>query len=142
MTTPQTIAVGYDGSPSAQAALLWTFQLARSTGATVVVVHAVGLLARFEGQGASLELEQSVGQLAEDIDFDMTQLRWYLSDGDACSVMLRAIDDPVNADLLVVGSRGQGAHAGLLLGSTSLQLAERAHVPLVIVPMERHLDEW
>ncbi len=142
MTTPQTIAVGYDGSPSAQAALLWTFQLARSTGATVVVVHAVGLLARFEGQGASLELEQSVGQLAEDVDFDMTQLRWYLSDGDACSVMLRAIDDPVNADLLVVGSRGQGAHAGLLLGSTSLQLAERAHVPLVIVPMERHLDEW
>ena len=142
MTTPQTIAVGYDGSPSAQAALLWTFQLARSTGATVVVVHAVGLLARFEGQGASLELEQSVGQLAEDVDFDMTQLRWYLSDGDACSVMLRAIDDPVNADLLVVGSRGQGAHAGLLLGSTSLQLAERAQVPLVIVPMERHLDEW
>jgi len=57
-------------------------------------------------------------------------------------VMLRAIDDPVHADLLVVGSRGQGAHAGLLLGSTSLQLAERAHVPLVIVPMERHLDEW
>ena len=142
MTTPQTIAVGYDGSPSAQAALLWTFQLARSTGATVVVVHAVGLLARFGGQGASLELEQSVGQLAEDVDFDMTQLRWYLSDGDACSVMLRAIDDPVNADLLVVGSRGQGAHAGLLLGSTSLQLAERAQVPLVIVPMERHLDEW
>jgi len=142
MTTPQTIAVGYDGSPSAQAALLWTFQLARSTGATVVVVHAVGLLARFEGQGASLELEQSVGQLAEDVDFDMTQLRWYLSDGDACSVMLRAIDDPVNADLLVVGSRGQGAHAGLLLGSTSLQLAERAQVPLVIVPMERHFDEW
>jgi nucleotide-binding universal stress UspA family protein len=140
MTIPQTIAVGYDGSPAAQAALLWSFQLAQSTGARIVVVHAVGLLARFEGDGASLELEQSVGQLAEDVDFDMTHLRWYLSDGDSCSVLLRAVDDPVNADLLVVGSRGQGAHAGLMLGSTSLQLAERSSVPLVIVPMERHLD--
>lgn len=140
MTSPQTIAVGYDGSPASQAALLWTFQLAGPTGAKVVVMHAVGLMARFEGHSASLELEQSIGQLAEDVDFDMTYLRWYLSDGDACSVLLRALDDPVNADLLVVGSRGQGAHAGLLLGSTSLQLAERSSVPLVIVPMERHFD--
>ncbi|NNN01775.1 MAG: universal stress protein [Acidimicrobiaceae bacterium] len=140
MTSPQTIAVGYDGSPAAQEALRWTFQLADSTGARVVVVYAVGLMARYEGHGASLELEQSVGQLAEDVDFDMTHVRWHLSDGDACSVMLRAIDDPVNADLLVVGSRGQGAHAGLLLGSTSLQLAERSSVPLVIVPSERHFD--
>jgi nucleotide-binding universal stress UspA family protein len=35
---------------------------------------------------------------------------------------------------LVVGSRGQGAHAGHLLGSTSHELAEHARVPLVIVP--------
>ena len=140
MTNHQTIAVGYDGSPAAQAALRWSFALARSTGSRVVVVHAVGLMARYEGHGASIELEQSVGELAEDVDFDMTYLRWYLSDGDACSVMLRAVEDPVNADLLVVGSRGQGAHAGLLLGSTSLQLAERSSVPLVIVPMERHFD--
>jgi nucleotide-binding universal stress UspA family protein len=32
------------------------------------------------------------------------------------------------------GSRGQGAHAGHLLGSTSHELAEHARVPLVIVP--------
>ena len=144
MSIPATIAVGYDGSASAQAALAWTFRLARSSDAHVVVVHAVGLLARYEGEGegVSLEMEQSVGQLAEDVDFDTAHLRWMVSNGDACSVMLRAIDDPVRAELLVVGSRGQGAHAGLLLGSTSLQLAERAQVPLVIVPMERHLDEW
>jgi nucleotide-binding universal stress UspA family protein len=33
-----------------------------------------------------------------------------------------------------VGTRGQGAHAGLLLGSTSLELAEHSTIPLVIVP--------
>jgi nucleotide-binding universal stress UspA family protein len=36
--------------------------------------------------------------------------------------------------LLVVGSRGLGAHAGMLLGSTSLELAEHSRVPLLNVP--------
>ena len=49
-------------------------------------------------------------------------------------MLSRAVGDPINADLLVVGSRGAGAHTGLLLGSTSLELAEHALVPLVIVP--------
>jgi len=33
-----------------------------------------------------------------------------------------------------VGSRGASAHPGTLLGSTSLELAEHAPVPLTIVP--------
>ena len=41
---------------------------------------------------------------------------------------------PERAVLLVVGSRGSGAHAGTLLGSTSLELAEHAPVPVTIVP--------
>ena len=57
--------------------------------------------------------------------------------GDACSVMLRCIEAPISASLLVVGTRGHHAHAGLLLGSTSLELAEHALVPVVIVPGQR-----
>jgi nucleotide-binding universal stress UspA family protein len=36
--------------------------------------------------------------------------------------------------VLVVGSRGAGGHAGTLLGSTSLELAEHSPVPVTIVP--------
>jgi nucleotide-binding universal stress UspA family protein len=41
---------------------------------------------------------------------------------------------PESADLLVVGSRGSEAHEGSLLGSTSLELAERSAIPVTIVP--------
>jgi nucleotide-binding universal stress UspA family protein len=49
-------------------------------------------------------------------------------------VLLRCAEEPLRASLLVVGSRGVGAHAGLLLGSTSLELAEHSSIPLVVVP--------
>jgi nucleotide-binding universal stress UspA family protein len=61
-------------------------------------------------------------------------MEWSVLDGDPFSVLLRTAQPPQEAGLLVVGSRGAGAHAGMMLGSTSLKLAERAHVPVTIVP--------
>jgi nucleotide-binding universal stress UspA family protein len=132
-----TIAVGYDGSEPANVAVRWAFTVARQIGADVVLVHAVGLLSRLEGPSVSPDLLASVHRLAAEVDLAPSRLRWHVTDGDACSVLLRAADEPIAADLLVVGSRGQSVHAGLLLGSTSLQLAERSSIPLVIVPSGR-----
>ncbi len=136
----RTIAVGFDGSPSAELAVRWSFALARQLDARVVLVHAVGLLQRLEGADAPERFLESVHRLADEVGFDRRRLGWHVTDGDACSVLLRATDEPIGADLLVVGSRGQGVHAGLMLGSTSLQLAERATIPLVIVPAGRDAD--
>jgi nucleotide-binding universal stress UspA family protein len=51
--------------------------------------------------------------------------------GDPAEELLRAAR---NADMLVVGSRGSGGFARLLLGSVSGKLAHHAACPVVIVP--------
>ena len=133
----RTIAVGFDGSRPAEDAVSWAFSLAGATGAEVVIVHAVGLIEHMSDTDVTLELDVAVRRLALKADFDPEGIRWHVADGDPCSVLIRCASEPTNADLLVVGSRGRGAHTGLLLGSTSLQVAERARVPLVIVPSGR-----
>jgi nucleotide-binding universal stress UspA family protein len=137
MKPQQTFAVGFDGSEDAAAAVRWAFTLAGQVGADVVLVHALGLLEHAEREHLATWLQATALELATEHGFDATRVRWHLDDGDACSVLIRAAGHPVSADLLVVGSRGQGAHAGLLLGSTSLELAEHATIPLVIVPAGR-----
>jgi len=137
MTTHlDTIVVGVDGSKDADAAVRWSFDLARRVGAEVVLVQALGLLQHQERDVVVAALEGTARRLGLDCNFDIERIRWRVDDGDPCSVLLRATSGTTGADLLVVGSRGQGAHSGLLLGSTSLELAEHSTCPIVIVPSE------
>jgi nucleotide-binding universal stress UspA family protein len=129
-----TIAVGYDGSPDSVAALRWAARLSAQCQARLRVLHAVGLLEHAGLATTSSPHRDDVIEIALNEGLDQRELEWLVSDGDPCSALLRLADPPSGVDLLVVGSRGSGQHAGSVLGSTSLELVEHSKVPVVVVP--------
>ena len=57
-------------------------------------------------------------------------MRTSIEEGNPAKVL---IERSKEADLLVVGSRGHGGFAGMLLGSVSQHLVAHADCPLVVV---------
>ena len=133
------IVVGIDGSDNGRRAMAWAADLASTTDADLIAVHAVGLLphpADHHGAGYrdAVEARRLVeGEWTAHVAAADLRIRWHVADGDPVSVLLRTVAEE-SADLAVVGTRGRGGRPGLLLGSTSHQLAERCPCPVVIVP--------
>ncbi|WP_030935664.1 universal stress protein [Streptomyces sp. NRRL B-24720] len=133
------VVVGVDGSPASYEALRWAVRYARLAAATVDAV-------------AAYELPGAVGWSAPavDVEFDEAQTRRVMTD-EIQKVLLQVGEVPLEehlvrggaaqaliaasagAKLLVVGSRGRGGFASLLLGSVSQQCAVHASCPVVIV---------
>lgn len=136
----ERIVVGVDGSDNASRAVQWAADLATRIGARVVAVHALGLL--FHGEdGATMpaqpmreHIEAKLGNewcaplVAAGVDHECRVV-----DGPPVMVLL-SVADEVEADLIVMGSRGLGGFPELLLGSTSTQVAQLAHRPVTIIP--------
>ena len=139
------IVVGVDHSPGARAALLFANEEARLRGATLHAVHAwiwgyVGYTGLELGDVPVLGGEVHDVQAAAEAAL-VAIVRQVLPETDV-PIEMRAVmgtpaavlvDESKNADLLVVGSRGHGGFAQLLLGSVSQQCAHHAACPVVIV---------
>ena len=130
------IVVGVDGSEQSLAALRWAVEEARMRRGKVHLITAwhyppVPSTVEDSGSNDSFHAAERVqaGALkavdAEDVDITGMLVR-----GSPAAALLDAATD---ADLLVVGSRGHGGFAGLLLGSTSSQLAHHAPCPVLVV---------
>ena len=134
----ERVIVGMDSSAYSTAAAAFAAELARATGSTVIAVHALGLLERFRTEGdpiPALEQRDRVTRAFEDVwcaPLSELEVDRRVVDGPPVDVLLRTADRP--GDVIVLGTRGAGAVAGMSLGSTSAQVAERATVPVVIVP--------
>ena len=127
------IVVGVDGSPESRAALHWAVGEARLRGAELQAVHVWGAPA-LASPTDELRLEARTlvdsvvaEALAGGDDVKVTPV---LVQGNPAELIVEASR---GADLLVVGSRGRGGFAGMLLGSVSAQCAHHAVCPVVIV---------
>jgi nucleotide-binding universal stress UspA family protein len=138
----QRVLVGMDGSENAQRALGWAMLLARQLEAELIAVHAIGLLAHL-GEGPPVPSHSHLAELRHALErewgapLDASGIthRFLLQDGAPVPVILSAAVRE-GIDLIVLGSRGTGGFAELLLGSTSHQVAEHATCPVLIVPPE------
>jgi len=144
-----TIVVGTDGSTGSWDALRWAVRETELRGAELLVVHGWQMPAVPEAYMVpTLEYEEAATTtLAEAVRTAREMAATPESLSIRSSVVnLRAaealIDASEHAQLLVVGSRGHGAFAGLLLGSVSLHCASHAMCPVVIVRPgpDRHPD--
>jgi nucleotide-binding universal stress UspA family protein len=137
------IVVGVDGSDGAAAALRWAFEEARRTGGELEVVLAfdfqlgwidVGATYQAEWiEHATLKARDEVHRLIADsiADPGAVVVHPLVVEGAPAEVLIEVAR---SADLLVVGTRGRGGFAGLLLGSVSQRCVERAPCPVVVVP--------
>jgi nucleotide-binding universal stress UspA family protein len=137
------VLVGVDGSAHARRALDWAIVLADASGAEVVAVHAVGLLVHPKDGGAPVAGHSHLDQLRHELESDWCSPliesgiphRFFLLEGPADEVLL-GVADREAADIIVVGRRGAGGFAELLLGSTSLRVTEQADRPVLVVPAD------
>lgn len=133
----RTIAVGYDGSPEAKQALRSAEALAGHSNATLRLITAVTVPVFVPG---------AVGYTPTPIPADPVKLQSEAiatvdpklavekqqMDGLPGSALVRASEGEV--DLLVLGSRGYGPLARVLLGSVSRYAAQEASCPILVVP--------
>ncbi|MFF0752640.1 universal stress protein [Streptomyces sp. NPDC004267] len=139
------VVVGVDGSDASLAALDWAVDEATRHGRPLRIVHASSW-ERYEGRVPDVSTERPSGQvLAENIVAAAVERAGLRAPGlavtadvvaeDTSSALLR---EGRQAALLVVGSRGLGGLAGLLLGSVGYVVAARATGPVVVVRGDRY----
>jgi nucleotide-binding universal stress UspA family protein len=134
-----TIVWATDGSPNADQALEVAKTLAHDHQASLVVVHIAqhyatktGLAVYPDEDVVKAKLEKTVEQLSME-GFRPT-LRIVDHVGPQPAHEIADIAREVGADLVVIGTRGHGPVAGLLLGSVVQRLLHVAPCPVVAVP--------
>lgn len=130
------VVVGIDGSPNADTALEWALHYADATGATLELVIAwhyptsYGVAVPLSGWDPEEDAEKVAQKAAAKLPLPADRVQLVVEHGGAADILVRRSN---RADLLVVGCRGHGGFAGMLLGSVSSHLVHHAHCPVVVV---------
>lgn len=122
-------------------------ELARDLGAHVTLVYAAtdldaltkaggeaGIDLAAERERVEREARAGLEAFAREYFPDQPDVALRIEHGDAADVVTRVAAE-VNARLLVVGTRGRGTLARLVLGDTTQNILQRTPCPVVVVPL-------
>jgi nucleotide-binding universal stress UspA family protein len=133
-----TIAWATDGSTAASDALPIAEGLTRVTGGQLVIIHVQevvisrsGFLAE-DDRAVLAALHRTVRRLRDD-GVPATVVSAKTTTRNAARKILD-LAGTARADVLVIGNRGHGPVANLLLGSTAARLLQGASLPIITAP--------
>lgn len=134
------LVVGVDGSEPSMRAVDWAAEEAALRGVPLRLVYA-SLWERYEGAALARDLGRTSEQILADKIVDTAAKRAQRREANVKISTEVLPEEPVaallhagrNASALVLGTRGRGGIAELLLGSVSLAVAARADCPVIVL---------
>ncbi|MEW1923020.1 universal stress protein [Streptomyces sp. NPDC088360] len=144
MTPQQTVTAGIDGSPESLEAADWAAREALRRDIPLHLIHAYDQPAE---RSRLPEIEVPFHRESGALDRAVLRLSHAhptlgILDEQVTGPPVRALSAAAESSaLLVLGSRGFGALAGVLVGSVALAVASRAACPVVLVRAREHSED-
>ncbi|HEY8864486.1 MAG TPA: universal stress protein [Candidatus Dormibacteraeota bacterium] len=139
------IVVGVDGSEHSAAALDWAVRMAKGMGSEVDAVFAIappiyfdgGYMApipapQFDPEWRADMKKEFEGKWCKRLRDAGVRYRTVMEDGRPATVIAQ-VGDSIDADVIVVGRRGRGGVAELVLGSVSHELVLHSKRPILLI---------
>jgi nucleotide-binding universal stress UspA family protein len=127
-TDPRPVVVAADASGSARDAAAWAADVAADWSAPLHLVHVV------RGDPQDLPLDPLPGWLTELLDVaERAGARPCTAEAQPGDLVATIAARAVGARMMVLGSYGAGAFAGMLAGTTSRAVVEQAACPVAVV---------
>ncbi|MDH6447669.1 MULTISPECIES: universal stress protein [unclassified Streptomyces] len=130
VTPNSRVVVGVDGSDSSLRALDQAVEAARRHGARLEIVH--GRLPEGHDASAPFDAVDTVLEQAATRARELAPELDVVTEARADDAATALVEQGRHARLTVVGTRGHGGFAGLLLGSVSLRVAAHTESPLLV----------
>lgn len=136
-----------DFSPAAKNALIFALEIARSSGATLHIMHSIEEPYNFYPISKAPNLSHRVKKILNEHEEDISKgskykelnIKTCIQTGGALYAIFKEVKNR-NIDLIVMGTKGRTGLNKILLGSTTAEVIQRSNVPVLVVPKEAEYD--
>ncbi|MEM9464834.1 MAG: universal stress protein [Actinomycetota bacterium] len=142
--SPEPVVVGVDGSPNSIEALRWATAHAGDAPVTAVACWQTPVDGPILFGGGRFDLkalraqaetiaDEAIGKVAADLGVEPDRIGRRIAEGDPRWILQ---GEQPRSSLLVLGRRGRGGLAHLVLGSTTTALIRQPDCPIAVIPPE------